>query len=144
MTRWQNPKDKQVFTLPSYIYSSPPTQTTLTFFLLNAWCEIVRDYQSTKSAKARRGWPRCSFNHMQKLCNAILAANRTRNPLRSWGRSRSRQRYERACRRLFPQSDGSPPGSAARTSAMGSDYSASADRGPGLRFHHTFSRIREI
>ena len=59
---------------------------------LNAWCEILCDYQSTKSVKANRGRPRCSCNHMQKLCKAIFAAKRACNPLSAWGRSRSRRK----------------------------------------------------
>jgi hypothetical protein len=41
---------------------------------LNVWCEI--DYQSNNSANASRGRPSWSFNQMQKLCKAILAARR--------------------------------------------------------------------
>jgi hypothetical protein len=44
--------------------------------LLNVWCEIGSCYQSTKSAKARCGRPRCSLSQMQKLCRAIFAAKR--------------------------------------------------------------------
>src|ERR687897_267092 len=56
---------------------------------LNAWCEF-RDHHPSKSAKANRGRPSCSLSQIEKLCKAILAAKRARNPLSSWGRSRHR------------------------------------------------------
>src|SRR5215510_9233447 len=43
---------------------------------VNAWCERVPCYQSTKSAKARLGLPTCSLTQRQKLCRVILVANR--------------------------------------------------------------------
>src|SRR5262249_34820322 len=74
--------------LPGYTPAGLPAAHAV----LNAWCEILGDSQSTKSVKARRGRPRCSLNHMQKFCKAIFAAQRACHPLRAWGRPRARRK----------------------------------------------------
>jgi hypothetical protein len=57
------------------------------FNQLNAWCEIGRGHQSTRSAKARWGRPSWALSQRQKLCRAIFAAMRASRPSRLCGRS---------------------------------------------------------
>jgi hypothetical protein len=57
--------------------------------VLHAWCALLCDAQSTTSAQASRGRPRCALTPIQPFSRAIVAAQRTCTPRSVGGRSRS-------------------------------------------------------